>query len=102
MDEHRLEWAPWLKDYPQLNGAIQRAVTLDDSRLQLDAANQNVGIAMVSKLEAQAQLADSQVVHLSQIPSFDLPGWWLMKSKFNVRTPAVEVVFDWLVQLSLQ
>ncbi len=98
MDEHRLEWAPWLAEYPSLNGAIKRAITIDDTRLQLTAAAQELGIAMVSQLAAQAALNQASIVHLKQVPSFDLPSWWLMKSKALVRTPAVELAFDWLVQ----
>ncbi|MFM9835614.1 MAG: LysR family transcriptional regulator [Methylophilaceae bacterium] len=98
MDEHRLGWAPWLVEYPNLSGAIKRAITIDDARLQLVAAEQDLGIAMVSKLAAHSQLINTRVKHLSQIPSFDLPSWWLMKSKSGVRTPVVDVVFDWLIQ----
>ena len=98
MDEHRLEWSPWMVDYPALNGAIKRSMTVDDTRLQLVAAQHELGIAMVSQSAAQAQLRNGSVVHLSQIPNFDLPSWWLMKSKSGVRTPAVELVFDWLIQ----
>lgn len=98
MDEHRLEWAPWLADYPALNGTLKRAITLDDSRLQIAAAQQELGIAMVSQLAAQTSLNQANVVHLSQIPSFELPSWWLMQSKLGTRTPAVEVVFEWLTK----
>lgn len=97
MDEHRLEWAPWLADYPVLNGTLKRAITLDDVRLQMAAAQQELGIAMVSQLVSQESLKQENLVHLSQIPGFELPSWWLMKSKLSTRTPAVEVVFDWLI-----
>lgn len=98
MDEHRLEWAPWLADYPALNGTLKRAITLDDVRLQIAAAQQELGIAIVSQLVSQESLKQANLVHLSQIPYFELPSWWLMKSKLSTRTPAVEVVFDWLIQ----
>ena len=98
MDEHRLEWAPWLLEYPLVSNEIKRAITIDDARLQLVAAEQELGIAMVSRLTAHSKLINASVKHLSQIPSFDLPSWWLMKSKSGVRTPVVEVVFDWLIQ----
>ena len=98
MDEHRLEWAPWLAEYPLLNGTLKRAITLDDVRLQIAAAQQELGVAMVSQLVSQESLKQANLVHLSQIPSFELPSWWLMKSKLSTRTPAVEVVFDWLIQ----
>ena len=97
MDEHRLEWTPWLADYPALNGRLKRAITLDDARLHIAAAQQGLGIAIVSQLAAQAALNQASVVHLRQIPNFALPSWWLMKSKLATRTPAVEVVFEWLI-----
>jgi LysR family glycine cleavage system transcriptional activator len=98
MDEHRLEWAPWILEYPMVSNEIRRAITIDDARLQLVAAEQDLGIAMVSRLTAHSKIINATVKHLSQIPSFDLPSWWLMKSKSGVRTPVVEVVFDWLIQ----
>ena len=96
MDEQRLEWAPWLVDYPLLNTTLKRAITIDDVRLQLAAAQQELGIAMVSKLAAEALLSEGMLAKLNQIPGFTLPGWWLMKSKLSTRTPAVEIMFEWL------
>lgn len=93
MDEHFPEWAPWLSSY-ELN--TQRGITLEDSRLQLQAAQDELGIAMVSQLVANAALQSGRVVHLPRIPTFPLPSMWLSKSKLPPRTPAVEVVFDWL------
>jgi LysR family glycine cleavage system transcriptional activator len=93
MDEHFPEWAPWLDSY-ELN--TQRGITLEDSRLQLQAAQDELGIAMVSQLVANAALQSGRVVHLPRIPTFPLPSMWLSKSKLPPRTPAVEVVFDWL------
>jgi LysR family transcriptional regulator, glycine cleavage system transcriptional activator len=96
MDEQRLEWAPWLVDYPLLNTTLKRAITIDDVRLQLAAAQQELGVAMVSKLAAEALISEGVLSKLNQIPSFALPGWWLMKSKLATRTPAVEIMFEWL------
>jgi LysR family transcriptional regulator, glycine cleavage system transcriptional activator len=100
MDEQRLEWAPWLVDYPLLNTTLKRAITIDDVRLQLAAAKQELGIAMVSQVAAGVLLNQGKLSKLNQIPSFTLPNWWLMKSKLKVRTPATDIVFNWLVHLA--
>jgi LysR family glycine cleavage system transcriptional activator len=93
MDEHFPQWAPWLDSYDL---ATRRAITLEDPRLQLQAAQDELGIAMVSRLVANAALQSGRVVPLPQIPTFPLPSKWLSKSKLPPRTPAVELVFDWL------
>lgn len=98
MDEQRLEWAPWLAEYPLLNGVVKRAITIDDVRLQLAAAEQELGIAMVSQLAAEVLLNQVRLSKLNQIPGFSLPSWWLMKSKLGTRTPAVEIMFEWLIR----
>ncbi len=94
MDEHRSDWAPWLAahDLP-----TQRSITLEDSRLRLQAAEDEMGIAMVSRLVADSALRQARVVQLPNIPMFPLPHKWLSKSSLTPRTPAVEIVFDWLV-----
>jgi LysR family glycine cleavage system transcriptional activator len=93
MDEHFPQWAPWLESYGL---STLRGITLEDPRLQLQAAQDELGIAMVSRLVADAALKSGRVVHLPQVPTFPLPSMWLSKSKLPPRTPAVELVFDWL------
>ena len=96
IDEKRPEWAPWLPELRDKGVAPQRCITVDDPRLRLNAAEQELGIAMVSQLLADAALTQGRVVPLAQIPAFSLPGLWLTKSCLAPRTPAVEIVFDWL------
>ncbi len=92
-DEHFPEWAPWLEAHAL---PTQRGITLEDTRLRLQAAEDELGIAMVSQLVADAALRGGRVVALPQIPTFALPSRWLSKSRLAPRTPAVEIVFDWL------
>jgi LysR family glycine cleavage system transcriptional activator len=94
IDEHDPQWAPWLADQ-ELSTA--RAVTLDDARLQLDAARDELGIAMVSRLAADGALRRGDVRALAQVPGVALPGLWLTTSTLAPRTPAVRLAYDWLL-----
>lgn len=93
LHEHKPEWAPWLAGQDL---APQRAVTLDDTRLLLDAAEQGLGIALVSRLEADTALGSGRVRELRQIPVTPLAPLWLTHSTLTPRTPAVQLAFDWL------
>ncbi|MES2259068.1 MAG: LysR family transcriptional regulator [Pseudomonadota bacterium] len=92
LDEHRPLWAPWIAEYEL---APQRAVTLDDARLLLDAAEQELGIALVSRLDADSALRAGRVCALAQVPPLPLAPLWLTRSTLAPRTPAVQLVFDW-------
>lgn len=93
IDEAYPEWAPWLAEQKIIS---QRGITLEDTRLRLQAAEEELGIAMLSQLAAEAALRKGRVIALTQIPSLPLPQKWLTKSKLLARTPAVEIVFEWL------
>lgn len=93
--EHQPDWAPWLA---ALDLRPQRAVTLDDSRLLLAAAEQELGIALLSRLDADAALQAGRLCLLPQVPSQPQAGLWLTRSTLAPRTPAVQRVFDWLRQ----
>lgn len=94
IDEHGPAWAVWL-DQHEL--AIERAVTLDDHRLILNAVEQGLGIGLVSRLEADTALRCGAVRALQQVPTLPLPGLWLTKSTLAPRTPSVQLVHQWLV-----
>jgi len=94
IDEHRPEWSAWLAEYDL---DIQRAVTLDDQRLILNAVEQGLGIALVSRLEADAALSRGTVRALPHVPTLALPGLWLTKSTLAPRTPSVQLVHQWLM-----
>ncbi|HAT29770.1 MAG TPA: LysR family transcriptional regulator [Janthinobacterium sp.] len=93
VDEHAPEWSPWL---PAHALATARAITLDDAGLRLAAAQEELGIAMVSRLAADGALRRGLVCALPQVPTVALPTLWLTRSTLAPRTPAVQLAFDWL------
>lgn len=93
--EHQPDWAHRLA---ALDVSTQRAVTVDDNRLLLAAAEQGLGIALLSRLDANAALAAGRLCLLPQVPSQPQAGLWLTRSTLTPRTPAVQRVFDWLRQ----
>ncbi|HJV00137.1 MAG TPA: LysR substrate-binding domain-containing protein, partial [Burkholderiaceae bacterium] len=84
IDEHYPEWAPWLAAH---GVASARAITIDAARLRLDAAQEEIGIAMVSRLHADAALRRGLVHALPQVPTVPLPHLWLTRSTLAPRTP---------------
>lgn len=98
IDEYASQWAPWLGE---LELQAQRSVTLEDTALRLQAAEQGLGIAMVPRSVAHQALATGKVCALPQFPPTPLPARWLSKSRLAPRTPAADVVFDWLLYQAL-
>lgn len=97
--EARPDWAPWLPDLRRAGLRTRRGMTVDDPRFLVAAAEQEVGIAMVSRLTADDALNKGRVEILPQIPAFDLPPLWLMRSAQPARSAAVDAVHDWIVKL---
>ncbi len=93
VDDRRPDWAP---GFAELGLASARAITVDDTRLLLQAAEDGLGIAMVSRLLADSALAQGRVVALAQVPGIPLAPLWLTTSTLLPRTPAVKLAFDWL------
>lgn len=94
IDEYATQWAPWLGE---LEAQAQRSVTLEDTALRVLAAEQGLGIAMVPRSVAHHCLASGRICVLPQIAPLTLPSRWLSKSRLAPRTPAADVVFDWLL-----
>lgn len=94
IDEYAPHWAPWLGD---LELQAQRSVTLEDTALRLQAAEQGLGIAMVPRSVASQALASGRVCALPHFPTTHLPARWLSKSRLAPRTPAADAVHDWLL-----
>jgi LysR family glycine cleavage system transcriptional activator len=93
IDEYAAQWAPWLT---ALELGTQRSVTLEDPYLRVLAAENGLGIAMVSQQVADAALRLKRVLQLQQFPPTPMPARWLSKSRLAPRTPAADAVFDWL------
>ena len=68
-------------------------------RVLVAAAEQDAGIAMVSRLNAGEALASGRVEVLPQVPGFALPPLWLMRSAQPARSAAVDAVYEWMTGL---
>lgn len=90
------DWAPWLADLRRGGLRTRRALTASDPRFVVAAAQQEAGIAMVSRLEAGEALASGRVEILRQVPGFALPPLWLMRSAQPARSAAVDAVVAWM------
>ncbi|WGS53130.1 LysR substrate-binding domain-containing protein [Paraburkholderia sp. D15] len=93
------EWAPWLPDLKRGGLRTRRVLTVSDPRFVVAAAEQEAGIAMVSRLTAGDALASGRVVQLPQIPGFALEPLWLMRSTQPARSAAVDAVHAWMTGL---
>jgi LysR family transcriptional regulator, glycine cleavage system transcriptional activator len=93
------DWAPWLPDLRRNGVQPLRAITCDDPHILLDAASMNMGIAMLSRIWARREIAKGQLVVLDQIPSVELPPLSLWRSSGTLRSPMVDVVHAWLLDV---
>ena len=96
--EREPEWGGLLATPACKALSLQRAATLQDERLLLDAAEQELGIAYVSQVLAAGSLAAGRVVPLPQVPVTPRASLWLMRSTLTPRTPLVNPVHDWLLE----
>ncbi|MGV2292478.1 LysR substrate-binding domain-containing protein [Trinickia sp. YCB016] len=97
--EARPDWAPWLPELRRAGLRTRRAMTVNDPRFLVAAAEQEVGIAMVSRLTAGEALTSGRVEVLPQVPSFALAPLWLMRSAQPARSAAVDAVYAWMMGL---
>jgi LysR family glycine cleavage system transcriptional activator len=90
------EWGGWLAEPALARLRIQRAATVQDERLLLDAAVHGLGVARVSRVLAGEAIAAGRLVALPQVPTAPRPGLWLMRSTLTPRTPMANRVFGWM------
>lgn len=95
--EREPEWGGLLAGWaPRKAAALRRAATIQDERLLLDAAGQELGLAYVSQVLAGAALAAGRLVRLEAVPPSPRSRLWLMRSRLTPRTPLANRVFEWL------
>ena len=97
--EAHADWAPWLPELRRGGLLTRRAMTVSDSRFLVAAAEQEAGIAMVSRLTAGEALTSGRVEILPQVPGFALAPLWLMRSAQPARSAAVDAVYAWMMKL---
>lgn len=91
------EWGGLLASAEVKRLKLRRAATIQDERLLLDAAAQDLGLARVSALLASRALATGALVALERAPTSPRAGLWLMHSTLTPRTPLVPLAHDWLL-----
>jgi LysR family glycine cleavage system transcriptional activator len=95
--EREPEWGGLLATPACKTLRIRRSATIQDERLLLDAAEQELGIAYVSQVLAAGSLAGGRVVLLPRVPVTPRASLWVMRSTLTPRTPLANHVFDWLL-----
>lgn len=95
IDEHSGAWAPWLA---ALDVPTRRAITLEDAQLRIAAAENGLGLALVSHLISDAAVASGRVEVLARMPTVAMAPRWLSKSRLSPRSPAVDTVHLWLAE----
>ena len=76
---------------------LHRAATIQDERLLLDAAEQELGIAYLPQVLAAQSVQLGRCVALAAVPPTARPRLWLMRSRLTPRTPVANRAFDWLL-----
>jgi len=97
MLESEPEWAGLLQRRETRALGPERAATIQDERLLVEAVAQELGVALVARSHAAQALAAGRVVALAPVPAPEPPPLWLMRSRLTARTPLADVAFDWLL-----
>lgn len=97
LEEGQPAWVDEVVDEPL---KVCRSMTIDDQRLLLGAVEAGMGIGRISRCTAAAALASGRVVELPQIPASPALQLWLMRSMLPARTPFVNVVWSWLLEIA--
>jgi LysR family glycine cleavage system transcriptional activator len=94
------EWAGLLTRAPLKSLRLHRAATIQDERLLLAAAEQDLGIAWLSTLLASHALATGRVHCVEQVPAAPRERLWLMRSTLTPRTPLANRAFERLLEMA--
>ncbi len=96
MLESEPEWGGLLREVRTRARPLNRAATVDDSFVLLDAIERDLGIGYVSRVVASAALEQGRIVALPAVPSRGRERLWLMRTRLKPRTPVADFAFDWL------
>ena len=96
MLEAEPEWGGLLREVRTRGKPLNRAATVDDGFVLLDAVERELGIGYVSRVAADAALAEGRVVALPAVPARPRERLWLMRTRLKPRTPVADFAFAWL------
>ncbi len=95
--EREPEWGGLLAS-PALRGLrLQRAATIQDERLLLDAVLHGQGLAWLPRVLVGEAVARGRAVVLAQVPAAPRERLWLMRSRLTPRTPLANQAFEALL-----
>jgi LysR family transcriptional regulator, glycine cleavage system transcriptional activator len=100
--ESEPEWGGLLAS-PALKALhIQRAATIQDERLLLDAVRHEQGLAWLPQLLVRDEVASGRIAVVEQVPAAPRERLWLMRSRLTQRTLLANSAFDWLLAEAAQ
>lgn len=83
---------------------LDRSLTFDDSATMRRAAQQGLGVGLVSRLDAQEDIAAGTLVAplgleaLSEMPEGSVPGFYLITTRSRLRAKHVAALHRWLLE----
>lgn len=96
---------PDILDYLGLVASdLDRSLTFDDSATMRRAAQQGLGVGLVSRLDAQEDIAAGTLVAplgleaLSEMPEGSVPGFYLITTRSRLRAKHVAALHRWLLE----
>ncbi len=95
--ESEPDWSGRLSTEEVKGLQLMRGATIEDSRILLEAAIQELGVAYVSHMLANQALKAGMVKALHQVPTKSLARVWIMRSRLTPRTQIANEVFNWLL-----
>jgi LysR family glycine cleavage system transcriptional activator len=98
MLESEPEWGGLLRDARLRRRKLNRAATIDDSSVLMDAVENGLGVGYVSSVVAGAALRAGRVVVLPAVPTTSRPRLWLMRTRLRPRAPVADFAFTWLLE----
>lgn len=85
-------------------GAMDRSLTFDDAATMRRAAQQGLGIGLISRLDAEEDIAAGKLVAplgeeaLRDLPEDSIPGFYLITTKTRLRAKHVAALHRWLLE----
>lgn len=91
------DWQGLLARSPWRQLKLQRAATFEQATAALDAVEQELGLALLSRWLVADALARGRVQPVPALPPLPRERLWLMRSRLTPRTPVANRVHDWLL-----
>ena len=98
MLEAEPEWGGLLRGVKARGKPFNRAATVDDSFVLLDAVERGLGIGYLSTIVASAAIQEGRIASLPAVPARARERLWIMRTRLKPRTPVADFAFDWMLE----